>query len=161
MTITKKEMSALVAAGRLEEAFTHLIDGVETTYHVGQMREYAKKMLKPFLVPVGQEYVDDVRARRESDPERINDPTLDVDDPILMVMYPPEPYSNGQPVFMLVDGIHRLLRRWDVLGKKDVPAYIFHPTECIVVRNKIVLKDVWGEKNFERNAAERINKEAK
>lgn len=159
--ITKKQFAAAVAAGHMQESFTYRDeDGTETTYHVTKMREYVQR-LKPDLVPLNQTYIDQMRESRDWDAERVNDPTLDVDDPVIMVMYPPTDYSNGHPVIMLLDGIHRLLRRWDVLGLKNIPAYIVHPMECILVDpTDYVAKDVWGEKDFERNAAERIkNKE--
>jgi hypothetical protein len=100
--VTKTELMALVATGRVQEAFTHTIYG---TFNITQMRKAtADGIAERVMVPL-YEINPFIRVQRVTEPSRIADLTVEQwrDDPGLGFDTP-----DG---FVMLDGHHRALRR--------------------------------------------------
>lgn len=140
----KSQLMALVATGRMHEAFTHTIYG---TFDVTVMREATKSgVAERVLVPL-YEINPFIRTTRVTEPERIaelraesweDDPGLGFDTP------------DG---FLMLDGHHRALRR-EMEGKTHMYMWrfpyelmaAFKPRPGYVDPSKLDERFDWGDK---------------
>lgn len=111
----KSELMALVATGRVQEAFTHTIYG---TFNITQMREATKDGIAERVSVALYEINPYIRTSRVTEPERIHGLTTEQwrDDPGLGFDTP-----DG---FLMLDGHHRALRR-EMEGKTHMDLWRF------------------------------------
>lgn len=151
MHLTKAQMMALVAQGRIEESYTFEDEGKLMTYNVTRMRKKAQEEKREVTeMDVPSDFIQELRASRDIEEARILDP-LDIDDPAIIVEFIDK---DGLPVqHMIIDGAHRILRRLEHCGKTTLLAYVFKESEAILCDQKtqVVLTDMWGEKGFFEN----------
>lgn len=140
----KSELMQLViqSGGVIEESFTWVEEGstTETTFLVTAMREkFANR--QPIEMEVPPDFLDTLKATRDIDMDRVNDPTLDINDPVLVI--------DWGDSHLLVDGTHRCCRRV-MLGMKTILVRMIERHEALIHDGKSgrVVKDLWGEQNY-------------
>jgi hypothetical protein len=103
--MTKTEIMKLVASGKVHECFDHSIEG---TFDVTAMREWAEDNAVVMLCPIS-DVLSFILTNRVFEMERAFD--LDenswANDPAMCVVLE----RNGQEEHLLIDGIHRIIRR--------------------------------------------------
>lgn len=141
---TKSQHAAFVAKGLGHESFEHHYEGRVTTYDVTLTREKAKQgrfTLRKFDmrdIPIAE-----IRNSRVYETARILELTAEqADEPLMMVVS----VANGEEYHLLIDGIHRLLRR---LMDNQTHVYLFLIPEAEAVLAQpgwgSVRGTTWGE----------------
>ncbi|BAG41495.1 hypothetical protein [Ralstonia phage phiRSL1] len=143
--LTKTQLSQLVAQGRCDESFTWQETPTSplVTFNVTKMRQAAISSKKqPVTMELPPDFLSWLSNSRDIDMDRVQDATLDVEDPALVVDY-------GDSM-LLIDGAHRAVRRVTVLHLNTLVAYVFAESEAIMADSKedIVLHDLWGDSRF-------------
>lgn len=159
--MTKAELMQLVALGLVRESFSHLNEGREDVYIVSDMR---RRMIEEKREPVmfcfpeedTKQFLSDIRRDRDIEQARVEDESLDINDPGIIVEFPAT--ATQGPQHLIVDGTHRILRRLEVLGMRNFPMWVIPRHEAIMAdasKGDLVLNDAWGTPDFiEKKAAE-------
>lgn len=123
--MTKTELMALVAAGKIHESFEHSEEG---HFDVTAMREWARAHAAPIVSFSMEGIIEPLRAGRVVDEERVKTLHLNsvLNDPSMIVTYE----KDGVTSHLVIDGTHRILRRHK-LGMKNFPAYLIHSDDII------------------------------
>lgn len=142
--LTKSELMKLITADIVHEAFTHEHEGV---FDVTAMRDFAKANLFRQSIAMNDSVIQELRKYHIIDEARISELQRAswLDDPALIVQYMEEIDGVLQPTMLLVDGVHRIIRRFHE-GLDFFEAYIFEESQ--IIRPKadwINAPDVWGE----------------
>lgn|SRR5512141_1606796 len=114
--VSKTEIMRRVAAGQGIEAFSHETEG---NFNVTAMRQWAQEnRLLPVLAPLDEGFVEFIRTQRDIDLKRVAElnPLQIALDPAMALLL-----ETGE--HLLVDGSHRILRRWD-MGMRDFPVWV-------------------------------------
>lgn len=126
--LTKSQIMEYVISGRARETFD---DSIEGKFDVTSMRELAAKLRMPtktFPMSGIAEYLTNQRVIDQARVRELQNESF-LYDPVLVVEYPATD-STGAPSHLLIDGAHRLSRRWRNRFS-TFQAYVFTPDQII------------------------------